>query len=284
MRRVLFAFLATSCLASGTASAAGPAALDGQNGFVKTHCAVCHNDRANNGGLSLEGFDAAVAPPSLAAMMLNKMTSGTALTTVHAASHDQAAAAALDKGMKNGAIGAAGIGVPDKNTQDGLIAAFAAQSNGAAKWSVARTTLRATGADVITASIVREVRSAPAAGRPLTEVEMYRLVLTCNTATREGTMQLAWSPVPKTGTLSVALDGKPPSEYTVAGTERMGNGTSATSGPAAFVFARFGGSGTPIELPKRSLAASGLFAGETVTFPFDELANPGRQALSPCFR
>src|ERR1041384_4594457 len=98
MRRVLFAFLATSCLAYGTASAAGPAALDRQNGFVKTHCAVCHNDRANNGGLSLEGFDAAVAPPSLAAMMLNKMTSGTAMATVHAASHDQAAAAALDKG------------------------------------------------------------------------------------------------------------------------------------------------------------------------------------------
>ena len=86
---------------------------------MKTHCAVCYNDRANNGGLSLEGFDAAVAPPSLAAMMLNKMTSGTALATVHAASHDQAAAAALDRGMKNGAIGAAGIGAPDKNTQDG---------------------------------------------------------------------------------------------------------------------------------------------------------------------
>ena len=277
--------IAMLCLTVGTATAAEPpVALDQQNTFVKTHCAVCHNDRANNGGLSLEGFDAAVAPPSLAAMMLNKMTSGTALATVHAASRDQAAAAALDTGMKNGAMGAAGIGVPDKNTQDGLVAAFAVQSNGAEKWTIARTTLRATGAEVITASLVREIPSAPATGRPLTAAEMYRLVLTCNTGTREGTMQLAWSPVPKRGTLSVAMDGKAPADYMVDGTERMGNGTTATSGPAAFVIARFGGSGSKIELPKRTLSASGLFAGETVSFPFDELAKPAREALSGCFR
>jgi len=280
----LFTTLALTAALGATLAAAEPAALDQQNGFVKTHCAVCHNDRANNGGLSLEGFDAAVAPPSLAAMMLNKMTSGTALATVHAASHGEAAAAALDKGVKNGAMGAAGIGVPDKNTQDGLVAAFAAQANGAEKWTIARTTLRATGAEVITASVVRELISAPAAGRPLTEAEMYRLVLSCNTGTREGAMQLAWSPVPKRGTLSVAMDGKPAVDYMVDGTERMGNGTTATSGPAAFVIARFGGSGSKIELPKRTLAASGLFAGETVSFPFDELAKPAREALSGCFR
>ena len=110
----LFTTLALTAALGATLAAAEPAALDQQNGFVKTHCAVCHNDRANNGGLSLEGFDAAVAPPSLAAMMLNKMTSGTALATVHAASHGDAAAAALDKGVKNGAMGAAGIGVPDR--------------------------------------------------------------------------------------------------------------------------------------------------------------------------
>jgi len=82
----------------------------------------------------------------------------------------------------------------------------------------------------------------------------------------------------------VAMDGKPAVDYTVDGTERMGNGTTATSGPAAFVIARFGGSGSKIELPKRTLAASGLFAGETVSFPFDELAKPAREALSGCFR
>ena len=281
--KLLTTFALTAALGA-TLSAAEPAPLEQQNSFVKTHCAVCHSDRANNGGLSLEGFDAAAAAPSLAAMMLNKITSGSALATVHAAAHDQAAAALVDKGMKNGAMGAAGVGVPDKSTQDGLVAAFAAQSHGATKWTLQRTKLQATGADVITASIVRELLSAPAAGRPLTEAEMYRLVLTCNAGTREGVMQLAWSPVPKRGTLSVAMDGRPPADYTVDGTERMGNGTASTSGPAAFVIARFGGGGSRIELPKRTLTATGLFAGEAVTFPFDELAKPARDALSTCFR
>ena len=105
---------------------------------MKTHCAVCHTDRANNGGLSLEGFDASVAAPSLAAMMLSKITSGTALATVNAAGHDAAAAATLETRHGKGAVSAAGIGVPDKSTVDGLVAAFAAQSAGAAKWSVER--------------------------------------------------------------------------------------------------------------------------------------------------
>jgi len=280
----LLAIAGLTCGLAAPAAAAGPAALEQQNAFVKTHCAVCHSDRANNGGLSLEGFDASVAAPSLAAMMLSKITSGTALATVHAAARDQAAAAVLDKGLKKGAVGAAGIGVPDKSTVDALVAAFAAQSAGATKWTVERAKHRSTGAEFVTASIVREQPSAAAAGRPETEAAMYRLVLTCNATTREGAMQLAWSPLPKRGTLSVALDGKPPAAYPVEGTERMGNGTTTTSGPAAFVIARFGGSGSRIELPKRTLAASGLFAGETVTFPFDELATPARQALSACFR
>lgn len=98
-------------------------------------------------------------------------------------------------------------------------------------------------------------------------------------------MQLAWSPIPKTGTLSIALDGKPPATYTVEGSERMGNGAAATTGPAAYVFARFGGSAdSRIALPRRTLTASQLFPGETVTFPFDQLTKSAREALSPCFR
>jgi hypothetical protein len=65
----------------------------------------------------------------------------------------------------------------------------------------------------------------------------------------------------------------------------MGNGGDVMTGPAAFVFARFGGSAdSRIQLPTRSLTASQLFAGETVTFPFDELSKSARQALSACFR
>jgi len=271
----------TAALAT-TLSAAEPAPLEQQNDFVKTHCAVCHNDRANNGGLSLEGFDAAVAAPSLAAMMLSKITSGTALATVHAASHDADAAAALKRGLGKGAVNASGLGAPAPDVVDGLVAAFTAQSAQADKWSVQRVK-RPTGADIVTASIVRELPSAAAADRGDTEAAMYRLVLTCNAASGEGALQLAWSPVPKRGTLAVAIDGKPATSYTVDGTERMGNGTTATTGPAAFAIARFGG-GTRIELPKRTLTATGLFAGETVTFPFDELAKPARESLSACFQ
>ena len=283
MPKLLTAFALASALGP-TLTVAEPAALGQQNAFVKTHCAVCHNDRASNGGLSLEGFDAAVAAPSLAAMMLSKITSGTALKTVRAAAHEHAAAAVLDKGLTNGAAGAAGIGVPDKSTVDGLVASFAAQSAGATKWTVERAAHRPNGAALVTASIVRELPSRAAAGQPEIDAPMYRLVLTCDTAMRQGAMQLAWSPLPTRGTLSVAVDAKPPTAYTVEGTERMGNGTAATTGPAAFVIARFGGSGARIELPKRTLTATGLFAGETVTFPFDELAKPARQALSTCFQ
>ena len=268
--------------------AAAPAiAVDTQNTFVKTHCTVCHNDRANNGGLSLEGFDGARVAPSLAAMMLSKITSGAALATVNAAGHDAAALATLEKGMKTGAINASGNGVPDKATVDGLVAAFTAQSAGASNWSVQRSKDRSTSTEVITASIVRELSSMPAAGRAAgTEAAMYRLVLTCNAATRDGAMQVAWSPEPKRGTLVVGFDGQPATRFTVEGTERMGNGTAATTGPAAFVFAQgtAGADAAHLPLPARALTVSELFPGETVTFPFDELTGAARQSLSACFR
>ena len=93
MSKLLTNVALTAALGS-TLTAADPASLEQQNTFVKTHCAVCHNDRARNGGLTLEGFDAAIASPSLTAMMLSKMTSGTALATVNVAGHDAAAASA----------------------------------------------------------------------------------------------------------------------------------------------------------------------------------------------
>jgi hypothetical protein len=59
-----------------------------QNALVKKCCAVCHTDAGKNGGLSLEHYDAAKRDPGLAAMVLSK--------------------------LNNGAIEAAGNGVPDK--------------------------------------------------------------------------------------------------------------------------------------------------------------------------
>jgi hypothetical protein len=114
---------------------------------------------------------------------------------------------------------------------------------------------------------------------------MYRLVLTCNLTAREGAMQLAWSPIPKEGPLAVAVDDRPETMFRVEGKERMGDGQPVTTGPAAFVFARFGGApDSRLELPKRTLTVSGLFAGERVTFPFDQLTASARQALADCFR
>ena len=65
-----------------------------QNGLIQKYCAVCHTDAAKNGGLSLQHYDAAAGDPALAAMLLSK--------------------------LQNGAMGAAGAGVPDKPTQAAL--------------------------------------------------------------------------------------------------------------------------------------------------------------------
>src|SRR3989442_7727634 len=101
-----------------------------QNSLVQKYCAVCHTDAARNGGLSLEHFDAAQASPSLTAMLLSKLTGGVLLKTAKEASSNASAAALIDKKMRSGAMGAAGIPIPDKATMDALILAFAVESAG----------------------------------------------------------------------------------------------------------------------------------------------------------
>jgi hypothetical protein len=102
-----------------------------QNALVHKYCAVCHTDAVRNGGLSLEHFDAAHAAPSLMAMLLSKLTSGVLMETAKAAVSDPNAAAVVDQKMKGGAMGAAGIPIPDKPTIDALIHSFAVESAGA---------------------------------------------------------------------------------------------------------------------------------------------------------
>lgn len=104
---------------------------------------------------------------------------------------------------------------------------------------------------------------------------MYRLILTCNTATHEGGMQLAWAPMPKTGTLSAVVDGKTPVTYEVEGKEKMGNGSQATTGPAAISLAG-------MSLPAQSLRIADLFPNESVEFPFGTLTQAARQSLTAC--
>ena len=214
-----------------------------QTALVQKYCAVCHHDAFKNGGLSLQHFDAAQPDPGVAAMLASK--------------------------LKAQAIGAAGVAPPDKATQDALLVAMTAAAAGSGQWTVSRTADSA-----ITAGVVKQTPSTASGGEP----DLFRLTLACRADTREGEMQLAWSPgVPKQGRLmTVAVDGNAPFTYKVEGNEKMGNGTGTLSGPGAAIL--------PVaRLPKHTLTFKNLFADETVVFTFDDLAQPARQALSECF-
>ena len=247
---------AAGLLAIGVmAGSAGAHAAEGgvmpvaqQNALVRTYCAVCHTDASMNGGLSLEHFDASRPDPGDAAMIVSK--------------------------MKSGAFGAAGIPPPDKATQDALISAMSASASGANEWTFTRSTSRRTRAPMVTASIVQAVPSSANGGEP----DLYRLTLTCQADTREGEMQLAWSPnVPASGqTMSAVADARPAVDYKVEGTEKMGNGTGGTSGPGSAIL-------RAMPLPARALTISHLFPDQTVVFPFHGLPLTAREALSMCF-
>jgi hypothetical protein len=278
------AWIACSVAApAATASEAMPAAQ--QSALVQKYCAVCHNDAHLNGGLSLEHFDAADADPGVAAMLVSKLTNGVALQTIHVARTDPAAAALLAGNLKTGAMGAAGIPVPDRETQEAWVNALAGEAAGASGWTVNRTQDPATRTPVVTASMAQEVSSATKAG----EADTYRLTLTCRTDSHEGEMLLAWAAgVPKEGhAISAAVDGRAPVTYHVLNEKAMFIGAVGTSGTgAAILSATKESAGAPkigLPLPERTLTISNVFPDETVMFPFDGLPQTARQALVKCF-
>src|SRR5580704_7391030 len=91
--RMIFGVLVVGLIAASPTMAGDTMPAAQQNELVKKYCAVCHNDTQLNAGLSVEHFDAAHADPSVAAMLLSKLTSGLPLDRVSAANVDPAAAA-----------------------------------------------------------------------------------------------------------------------------------------------------------------------------------------------
>ncbi len=259
------------CVPFGASVSAQTAmSVEQQNALVQKHCAVCHNDIANNGGLTLQHFNTAAVAPSLAAMMLSKLTGGLPLDTVTRASSDPTAKAQVSKQLEGGAIMAAGIAPPDQAITFMLATTLAAQAKNATVWHIGPATNAGAPASIASASVLREVRRKP------DMAESYRLVFTCDAASREGSIQLAWSPEPRLGSFTTTVDGTAHGPYRVEGKERMGNGVGASSGLAAYV--------VPIvSLPSSSLIVRDLFPGETVEFGFGDLSSTARQSLAPCF-
>jgi hypothetical protein len=159
--------------------------------------------------------------------------------------------------LKNNALGASGMPLPDRPTQDALAFALTAEAQGAGIWSFRRD-------PVLTADIVREVPSAAKENHGAPDV--YRLTVSCREDNHEASLQLAWSPgLPqRERPITVAMDGKPPVAYKLEGAQ-----PGSLTLPA-------------VPLPQTSLAVSDVFADEKVVFPFTEL-NPGdRKALESC--
>ena len=217
-----------------------------QTSLVQKYCAVCHTDATKNGGLSLQHYDASRPDPQLAAMLLSK--------------------------LRNGAMGAAGLGIPDPVTRGAWVATTVEQAAGASRWNTIRSDAHGSKDAIVVASIVREV----AARAGSTDLPVYRLALTCKPTSREGEIQLTWSPAPQTGrTFYVSADGEAGIPQRLDGREdKMGNGAALSTGLASTKL------NTP--LPGTTLTIRDLFPGETVVFPVGELGQEDRRQLAVC--
>src|SRR5580658_9457633 len=87
--------------------------------------------------------------------------------------------------LNNGAMGAAGNGVPDKLAQQAWLDSTREQAVGAREWFVSREDGR------VTADILREVSPRKPGS---TDLPVYRLSMVCSPLSGVGEMQLTWSP------------------------------------------------------------------------------------------
>jgi hypothetical protein len=191
-------------------------------------------------------------------MLMSKLTDGVSIGTARASATGETAHALVVARMKSGAMGASGLKIPDRATQDALVVALAEEAAGAGQWH----------ADGNTVSMLREIPSASKPG----ESRMYRLSISCDAMTRQGTVLLTWAPnVPaKDARISVSGDGKPLFTAEVEGSEKAFPGATGASGTGGMILKL-------IELPERTLTITGLFPDEQVEFPMEDLP------LSSCF-
>jgi hypothetical protein len=238
-----------------------------QNSVVKKYCAGCHSDALMYGGLSVQHFDAAHPEPAVAAMLVGKLTGGHSPEEVTAAD----SSATILGFMKTGAMGAAGLGVPDEPTQLAFVKALTTEAAGAEQWES-----RVTDKPELTATILRKLPSTKFAGK----IDMYRLILTCRAATHEGEIKLAWANgVPEEGReMIVAVDGQAPFLHKLEGGKKQGNGVG---GPGATIL--YPDPETTMPFPTQSLTIKNVFPDETVVFPFETLSPTVRRGLSACF-
>ena len=233
---------------------------------MQKYCGSCHSDALMYGGLSVQHFDAARPDPTLTAMLLSKITNGHTPKAVSAAD-----SAEVLKMMKASAMGAAGQGVPDEESQVMFSRALALQSEGAYEWNIGWEN---TGASVeertLVASILREKPSVKYQG----VTDSYRLIVRCRASTREGEMKVAWANAPagEGQMMSVAVDGAEVLHHKVEGGRVQGNGNN---GPGATVL--------KIPLPTQSLTVSNLFGDGNVVFPFSAMSQATRRDLAVCF-
>jgi hypothetical protein len=237
-----------------------------ETAVVQKYCGSCHSDALMYGGLSVEHFDAAQPDPTLAAMLLSKITNGHKPKDVSAAD-----SAKVFKMMKASAMGAADQGVPDEETQVMFSRALALQSKGAYDWNIRweNTGTRAQDGTLII-SILREKPSVKYEG----VTDSYRLIVSCRLGTREGEIKVAWAnAAPAEGQMmSVAVDSADAFPHKVEGGRAQGNGNN---GPGATVL--------KVPLPTQSLTVSNLFGDGNVVFPFSALSQATRRNLAVCF-
>lgn len=241
----MYRHLVIVCVASTIASSglrAAPMPAEQQTALVTKYCAVCHTDAVKNGGLSLQHYDAAKPDPALAAMLLSK--------------------------LRGGAMGAAGIGIPDAATREAWVATTVAQAERAKDWTLFRSD-----AGVLMASTVREVKPRNIGDA----APVYRLIVACDGATRRGELQVTWAPSAQTDRVfSVSVDGNAGAPHRLEGREeKMGNGSAGTTGFAAAVLR--------VGLPEKALTIRDLFPGETVVFGVGDLDRGVRRELGVCF-